>query len=94
MRPLIEAGKYRDALKPIKKMQIILGDFHDFQVQGSLLVSIAKDPAFQKKKRQKTIILLVKKIQKLEEKQEKKFRKKFIAFKAHEKQFRKLFEVY
>jgi len=93
MKPLVEAEKYRDVMKPIRKMQTILGDFHDFQVQGSLLVSFVKVPALQKKKKQKAIMLLVKKIQKLEEKQEKKFRKKFVAFKAHEKQFRQLFEV-
>ena len=93
MEPLVEKQKYEDAMKLIRKMQTILGDFHDFQVQGSLLVSLARDPAFRKKKSQKAIMLLVKKIQKLEGKQEKKFRKKFVVFKAHEKQFRQLFEV-
>lgn len=94
MKPFIEPEKYKEAMKLIRKMQTILGDFHDYQVQRSLLVSLGNDASLQKKEIKEAIAILTKKIQKLEEKQEKKFRKKFVEFKEYEKKFRQLFEAY
>ena len=94
MKPLIGIEKYKETIKLIRKMQTILGDFHDYQVQRSLLESYSRDPLLQKMKTEKTISILSKKIQKLEEEQEKVFREKFVEFKVYEKSFRKLFEVY
>ncbi|MEA3456243.1 MAG: CHAD domain-containing protein [Campylobacterota bacterium] len=94
MQSLIEREKYKESVKLIKKMQTILGDLHDYQVQRTLLVSLGKETALQKKKTKQAMSLLIKKIEKLEEEQEEKFRKKFVKMEMYEKRFRRLFEVY
>ena len=94
MQSLIEREEYKEVMKLIKKMQAILGEFHDYQVQRTLLLALGTDRRLQKKKTKKTITLLIKKIVKLEEQQEKKFRKKFTIMEKCEKRLRRLFEVY
>ena len=93
LKPLVEAEKYKKAQKKIKDMQIILGHFHDYQTQRSLLLSLADDPKLRTKKRRKTMKKLLQLIEALEEKQERRFRKKFKKIKACKKSFRRLFEV-
>jgi len=93
MKPLIEIEKYKKAQKKIKEMQIILGDFHDYQMQKSLLITLTDDPMLQTKKARKTIKKLLQLIEALEEKQERRFRKKFKKIRACEKVFGRLFEI-
>ena len=93
LKPLIEAEKYRAAQKKIKKMQVILGDFHDYQMQRSLLLALADDPILQTDKARKSMKKLLQLIEKLEEREKRRFREKFKKIKAYEKKFRRLFEA-
>ena len=94
MKPLIEREKYKKVLKIIKKMQVILGDFHDYQVQRSLLLSLEAHPFVQKKKTRRAIRKLTREIEKLEMAEEARFRKKIGKFSARKKDFKQLFETY
>ena len=93
LKPLIEVEKYKKAQKKIKEIQIILGDFHDYQMQRLLLATLADDPMLQTKKARRTIKKLLQLIESLERKQERRFRKKFKKIRAYEKAFRRLFEL-
>ena len=94
VRPLVKKEKYREVMKLIKEMQAILGEFHDYQVQRTLLSALGDNKALQNKKTKKAMNLLLEEIVKLEEKQEEKFRKKFVKMELYEKKLRRLFEVY
>ncbi|MEA3490319.1 MAG: CHAD domain-containing protein [Campylobacterota bacterium] len=94
MQPLIEREKYDEIMRLTKKMQTILGDFHDYQVQKTLLLSLGSDPLLQKRKTKKVIALLIVEIDKLEEEQEELFRKNFIKMKRYKKRAKRLFGVH
>jgi len=94
LKPLIVKKRYRDTMEIIKELQRILGDFHDYQVQRRLLLSLVDNPALQQKKTRKAIDKVIKETGRLEEEQEKLFRKKFKKMVQYEKRFRHLFEVY
>ena len=94
MEPLVEKQKYKDAMKLIRKMQNILGDFHDYQVQRTLLSAFGTERVLRMKKTKKAMRVLIQEIEKLEEEQEEKFRKKFVKMEVYEKKLRRLFEVY
>ncbi len=94
MKPLVDREKYDETMKMIKNMQVILGDFHDYQVQQSLLLTLHDDPALQKEKTRKVVKILINKLNELKERQGKLFRIKFLKFKALKKRSNRLFEHY
>ncbi len=91
---LIEPKKYEESIKSIKKMQTILGDFNDYQVQQSLLLSFGNEPALQGKKSKKAMAQLAIELEKLKEEKEDLFRKKFAEMLIDEERIKKLFEAY
>ena len=86
--------RYEKSLKSIKKMQTILGNFHDCQVQQSLLLVLGSDPDFKNREVNHTIGILIKTIGKQKKREEKRFRKKFDKFEKKADRLKHLFEVY
>ena len=94
MKPLARQNRYDKVLKSIKKMQTILGNFHDCQVQQSLLLTLGGEQEFKKAKVKKTIRILINTIEKQKRAEEKQLRKKFDKFAKRADELKHLFEVY
>ncbi|MEA3419234.1 MAG: CHAD domain-containing protein [Campylobacterota bacterium] len=93
MEPLIDRSKYQKVIKMIKKMQTILGNYHDCQIQRFDLALLAKETELQQKETQKALKRVQKVIKGMEEKERKAYRKGFKSFMEHEEILEYLFEV-
>lgn len=93
VEPLVEHSKYQKVIKMIKKMQQILGNYHDCQIQRFELELLAEETALQQKKTQRAFKRLQKEIKKMEDKERKAYRKGFKSFMEHERILEHLFEV-
>jgi hypothetical protein len=93
MEPLIDHSKYHKVIKMIKKMQTILGNYQDCQIQRFDLALLAKETDLQQKKTQKALKRVQKVIRKREKKERKAYHKGFKSFMKHEEILEHLFEI-
>lgn len=88
LAPIIPQEKLDNALSHLKKIQTILGEINDLQVQKKELKSFCKSC---KDKKQKSLNALQKKMKKKEKKKLGAFKKAFDTFKKEKSLYQKLF---
>jgi len=93
LKALVEEKRYREVERKMKKMQLLLGELHDCQVQRSLLADLSADPSIESKALRRTVEVLLELIGKQERRYTKRFKRKFKKILACEKTFRHLFEA-
>ncbi len=93
MQSLANPKKYKESVRSMKKIQTILGDLNDYQVQQSLLLSLSDEPELQGDKSKNAMDLLDTKLEEFKKKKEELFKKKFIEMLEYKKRIKHLFEV-
>ncbi|MDD2451914.1 MAG: CHAD domain-containing protein, partial [Sulfurovum sp.] len=88
LAPIIPQEKLDNALSHLKKIQTVLGEINDLQVQKKELKSFCKS---SKDKKQKPLSVLQKKMKKKETKKLGSFKKAFDIFKKEKSLYQKLF---
>ena len=93
MKPIISDKKYHKVLKLLKKIQTVLGNIHDCQIQMLFLKNIHKEIEQVDKELPEVIDKLIAIISIKEQKEKSKFQKKLSIFISKRKRFDKLFIV-